>query len=111
MGAGFIRAGCAVIARTSCKATTRHQVQGANRERTSSGVPRLHDGHPQAERPPRTTRSIDRREAMSPLCMVGVHLRRGWAFVGSSWHSDLYIRVCRDCGQQVYDRKSPGSST
>ncbi len=32
MGAGFIRAGCAVIARTSCKATTRHQVQGANRE-------------------------------------------------------------------------------
>ena len=65
MGAGFIRAGCAVIARTSCKATTRHQVQGTNRERTSSGVPRLHDGHPQAERPPRITRSIDRREAMS----------------------------------------------
>lgn len=48
---------------------------------------------------------------MSPLCMVGVHLRRGWAFVGSSWHSDLYIRVCRDCGQQVYDRKAQGSST
>ena len=38
MGAGFIRAGCAVIARTSCKATTRHQVQGTNRERRDVGA-------------------------------------------------------------------------
>ena len=83
MGAGFIRAGCAVIARTSCKATTRHQVQGANRERTSSGVPRLHDGDPQAERPPRTTRSIDDKGEAMRAILLAATVKDGRDYLGT----------------------------
>jgi hypothetical protein len=42
---------------------------------------------------------------MKLLCFFGIHVRKGWLFVGSSWNPDIYIRVCRDCGRQVYDKK------
>lgn len=44
--------------------------------------------------------------ALRALCLVGLHPRRGWQFVGDSWNPDLYIRVCLECGRQQYDKKS-----
>lgn len=43
--------------------------------------------------------------ALRALCLIGLHPRRGWQFVGDSWNPDLYIRVCRECGHQVYDEE------
>ena len=40
--------------------------------------------------------------ALRALCFVGMHPLREWAFVGTSWTPDAYIRVCRECGRQVY---------
>ena len=49
-------------------------------------------------------RGSDFVSVLRALCLLGLHQRRGWEFVGSSWQPDLYIRVCIECGQQVYDR-------
>lgn len=35
------------------------------------------------------------------LCVVGVHPRAGYQFVGSSWQPDDWVRVCRECGQEL----------
>lgn len=37
------------------------------------------------------------------LCSVGLHPRRGWQFVGSGWHPNLYVRVCLECGREMPD--------
>ena len=42
---------------------------------------------------------------LKPLCLIGLHPRTGWAFVGDSWNPDIYIRVCDECGTQVYDKE------
>lgn len=45
-------------------------------------------------------------------CLLGLHAV-GWAFVGSSWNPDLYVRVCRRCGVELHgehwDRVAPYS--
>lgn len=38
---------------------------------------------------------------MRLLCLLGLHPLKGWAFVGSSWHPDLWVRVCRVCEREV----------
>ncbi len=35
------------------------------------------------------------------LCFVGLHPRKGWAFVGSSWEQQLHVRVCLECEREV----------
>ncbi|MCK2028104.1 hypothetical protein KZC56_17540 [Microbacterium sp. SSW1-47] len=39
------------------------------------------------------------------LCLFGIHPRRGFAFVGDGWN-DIWIRVCRECGRQMYGREA-----
>lgn len=39
------------------------------------------------------------------LCFVGLHLRRGWKFVGSSWQPNDYVYVCVECGKEMNRRK------
>lgn len=36
---------------------------------------------------------------MALRCRLGVH-SYGWQFVGDSWNPDLYVRVCRRCGEE-----------
>lgn len=35
------------------------------------------------------------------LCFVGLHPCKVMEFVGSSWHPDLYVRVCAKCGREA----------
>lgn len=35
------------------------------------------------------------------LCFVGIHPRRGWQFVGSSWQPNDYVRICIECGREM----------
>lgn len=41
--------------------------------------------------------------ALRLLCFFGIHPRRGYQFVGDSWN-DIWIRVCVECGRQMFDR-------
>lgn len=43
--------------------------------------------------------------ALRTLCFVGIHPRRGFAFVGDGWN-DIWIRVCRECGDQMFGREA-----
>lgn len=33
-------------------------------------------------------------------CRFGKH-EPGWAFVGSSWHPDLYVKICVRCQDEL----------
>lgn len=33
-------------------------------------------------------------------CRFGKH-EPGWAFVGSSWHPDLYVKICIRCQDEL----------
>lgn len=35
------------------------------------------------------------------LCFLGLHPRKGYAYVGTSWTPNIYIRVCRECRIEV----------
>lgn len=34
------------------------------------------------------------------LCWLGFHPFKAWAFVGDSWNPNLYVKVCRFCGEE-----------
>lgn len=35
------------------------------------------------------------------LCFFGLHPRKGWLFVGSSWDPDSYVHICVECRKDV----------
>lgn len=37
---------------------------------------------------------------MRLLCWLGFHPFRVMQFVGSSWNPDMYVEVCRFCGEE-----------